>query len=135
VGTIQLAQNLRADVQTLWAYHNMGHRPRRCEVGIHQSPDLTANDLAGDVTDVAEIGHTSEKQMSTQATNCGKSASQSLCASCTCPRSGSRRMHTDSGSVQLPPPARSGSTRLSGKPLVIEALVPLVMERRKPVSQ
>lgn len=51
------------------------------------------------------------------------------------PRAGSRRKHTDSQSVLPPPPARSSSTRLSGKPLVIEARVPLVMERRKPVNQ
>ncbi|MBB5159659.1 YdcF family protein [Saccharopolyspora phatthalungensis] len=32
--TSELAQDLRADVETLWAYHDMGHRPRRCDVGI-----------------------------------------------------------------------------------------------------
>jgi uncharacterized SAM-binding protein YcdF (DUF218 family) len=25
---------LRADVETLWAYHDMGHQPRHCDVGI-----------------------------------------------------------------------------------------------------
>jgi hypothetical protein len=33
------------------------------------------------------------------------------------------------------PAGTSGSPRLSEKPLVIEARVPLVMERRKPVNQ
>lgn len=34
MGTVQLAQSLRVDVETLWAYHDMGHPPRRCDVGI-----------------------------------------------------------------------------------------------------
>jgi integrase-like protein len=52
-----------------------------------------------------------------------------------CPRSGSCRKHTDSRFAQPRQVAGSGSTRLSGKPLVIEARVPLVMERRRPVRQ
>lgn len=34
MATTALPANLRADVETLWAYHNMGHQPRRCDVGI-----------------------------------------------------------------------------------------------------
>lgn len=30
----ELPAHLRADIETLWAYHDMGHRPRRCDVGI-----------------------------------------------------------------------------------------------------
>jgi hypothetical protein len=52
-----------------------------------------------------------------------------------CPRGGSRRMHTDCGSVQHARTGRLGSTQLVGKPLIIEAQVPLVMERRKRVGQ
>lgn len=43
-------------------------------------------------------------------------------------------MHTDSRSAQPDGAARSSSTRLGEKPLVIEPRVSLVMERRKPVS-
>ncbi|MBE1579535.1 DUF218 domain-containing protein [Amycolatopsis marina] len=32
--TNQLPPDLQADVETLWAYHDMGHQPRRCDVGI-----------------------------------------------------------------------------------------------------
>lgn len=53
----------------------------------------------------------------------------------TCPRSGTCGMHTDARSARSHWAARSGSTRLSGRPLVIAARVPLVMERRKPVSR
>lgn len=52
-----------------------------------------------------------------------------------CPRGGSHRMHTDSESVQRDRTAELGRARLIGKPLVIEARVPLVMERRKRVGQ
>ncbi|MDA3644327.1 YdcF family protein [Saccharopolyspora indica] len=34
MGTTELAQDLRADVQQLWDYHDMGHAPRRCDIGI-----------------------------------------------------------------------------------------------------
>jgi uncharacterized SAM-binding protein YcdF (DUF218 family) len=30
----ELPPDLRADVETLWAYHDMGHQPRPCDVGI-----------------------------------------------------------------------------------------------------
>lgn len=52
-----------------------------------------------------------------------------------CPWGGSRRMHTGSESVQRDRTAELGRARLVGKPLVIEARVPLVMERRKRVGQ
>ncbi|MCT2583883.1 YdcF family protein [Actinophytocola gossypii] len=29
-----LPPDLRADVETLWGYHDLGHQPRRCDVGI-----------------------------------------------------------------------------------------------------
>lgn len=31
---IELADDLRADVETLWAYHDLRQQPRRCDVGI-----------------------------------------------------------------------------------------------------
>ncbi|MGQ0841537.1 YdcF family protein [Actinokineospora sp.] len=34
MATTELHAILRADVETLWAYHDMGHQPRRCDVGI-----------------------------------------------------------------------------------------------------
>lgn len=34
MATTELPAHLRADVETLWAYHDMGHQPRRCDVGI-----------------------------------------------------------------------------------------------------
>ncbi|SDI16508.1 hypothetical protein SAMN05192558_101345 [Actinokineospora alba] len=34
MATTELPANLRADVETLWAYHDMGHQPHRCDVGI-----------------------------------------------------------------------------------------------------
>lgn len=34
MGSIELPESLRADVETLWAYHDMGHQLRRCDVGI-----------------------------------------------------------------------------------------------------
>ncbi|MBC6445882.1 YdcF family protein [Actinokineospora xionganensis] len=34
MATTELPANLRADVETLWAYHDMGHQPRHCDVGI-----------------------------------------------------------------------------------------------------
>jgi hypothetical protein len=52
-----------------------------------------------------------------------------------CPRGGSRRMHTDSESVQPARAARLSGSYLTEKPLVIEVRVPLVMERRKRVEQ
>ncbi len=30
----ELLPELHADVETLWAYHDMGHQPRHCDVGI-----------------------------------------------------------------------------------------------------
>lgn len=50
--TTVLADELRADVQTLWAYHDMGHQPRRCDVGI----GLGSHDL-GVATYTAELYH------------------------------------------------------------------------------
>lgn len=50
--TTVLADHLRADVQTLWEYHDMGHRPRRCDVGI----GLGSHDL-GVATYTAELYH------------------------------------------------------------------------------
>jgi hypothetical protein len=44
-------------------------------------------------------------------------------------------MHTDSNSVQLARAVRLGGSYLTEKPLIIEARVPLVMERRKRVGQ
>lgn len=44
-------------------------------------------------------------------------------------------MHTGSESVQRNRTAGLGSAHLMGKPLVIEARVPLVMERRKRIGQ
>jgi uncharacterized SAM-binding protein YcdF (DUF218 family) len=32
--TAAIPAYLRTDVETLWRYHNMGHEPRRCDVGI-----------------------------------------------------------------------------------------------------
>jgi hypothetical protein len=32
--TAVLPQEIKTDVGVLWAYHNMGHEPRRCDVGI-----------------------------------------------------------------------------------------------------
>jgi hypothetical protein len=52
-----------------------------------------------------------------------------------CPWGGSRRMHTDSESVQHARTTGPGRLQVAGKPLVIEARVPLVMERRKRVGQ
>lgn len=34
MATTMLPLDLRADVETLWAYHDMGHQLRRCDVGI-----------------------------------------------------------------------------------------------------
>ncbi|SDC60801.1 YdcF family protein [Actinokineospora iranica] len=34
MATTELPPNLRGDVVTLWAYHDMGHQLRRCDVGI-----------------------------------------------------------------------------------------------------
>ena len=51
-----------------------------------------------------------------------------------CPRGGSIRMHTDSRSTQRNGVARAGNTLVGEKPLVIMVRVPLVMERRKPLS-
>ena len=34
MATTELPANLRADVESLWVYHDMGHQPRRCDVGI-----------------------------------------------------------------------------------------------------
>jgi hypothetical protein len=33
MATTELPPHLRADVETLWAYHDMGHEPRPCDVG------------------------------------------------------------------------------------------------------
>jgi uncharacterized SAM-binding protein YcdF (DUF218 family) len=50
--TTDLAQDLRADVETLWAYHNMRHELRRCDVGI----GLGSHDL-GVAIHAAELYH------------------------------------------------------------------------------
>jgi uncharacterized SAM-binding protein YcdF (DUF218 family) len=50
MATTALPQDLRADVETLWAYHDMGHQPRRCDVGI----GLGSHDL-GVATHTAEL--------------------------------------------------------------------------------
>lgn len=51
------------------------------------------------------------------------------------PRGGSRRMHTVCESVQHARTTGSDRLNLLGKPLVIEARVPLVMERRRRVAR
>lgn len=50
--TAELPPQLRADVETLWAYHNMGHHPRPCDVGI----GLGSHDL-GVAIHTAELYH------------------------------------------------------------------------------
>jgi DUF218 domain len=50
--TTDLAQDVRADVETLWAYHNMRHELRRCDVGI----GLGSHDL-GVAIHAAELYH------------------------------------------------------------------------------
>lgn len=52
MATTMLPPDLRADVETLWAYHDMGHEPRRCDVGI----GLGSHDL-GVATYTAELYH------------------------------------------------------------------------------
>ncbi|WP_434445773.1 YdcF family protein [Lentzea sp. E54] len=52
MATTMLPRDLRADVETLWAYHDMGHEPRRCDVGI----GLGSHDL-GVATYTAELYH------------------------------------------------------------------------------
>ncbi|NKE58997.1 YdcF family protein [Lentzea sp. PSKA42] len=52
MATTALPQDLRADVETLWSYHDMGHEPRRCDVGI----GLGSHDL-GVATHTAELYH------------------------------------------------------------------------------
>jgi uncharacterized SAM-binding protein YcdF (DUF218 family) len=52
MATTMLPQDLRADVETLWGYHDMGHEPRRCDVGI----GLGSHDL-GVATYTAELYH------------------------------------------------------------------------------
>ncbi|NGY59317.1 YdcF family protein [Lentzea sp. NEAU-D13] len=52
MATTMLPRGLRADVETLWAYHDMGHEPRRCDVGI----GLGSHDL-GVATYTAELYH------------------------------------------------------------------------------
>jgi uncharacterized SAM-binding protein YcdF (DUF218 family) len=52
MATIALPQDLRAGVETLWAYDDMGHEPRRCDVGI----GLGSHDL-GVATHTAEFYH------------------------------------------------------------------------------
>lgn len=47
---VRLSPDLRADVETLWAYHDMGHRPWHVEVGI----GLGSHDL-GVATHTAEL--------------------------------------------------------------------------------
>jgi uncharacterized SAM-binding protein YcdF (DUF218 family) len=47
-----LPPDIRADVETLWAYHDMGHQLRRCDVGI----GLGSHDL-GVATHTAELYH------------------------------------------------------------------------------
>lgn len=58
-------------------------------VQVHYASDeatLKVTLPADDVINVAEIGQTVEETMPAQAAECGKSAGQSLCATCTCPR-------------------------------------------------
>jgi uncharacterized SAM-binding protein YcdF (DUF218 family) len=50
--TAVLADDLRADVRTLWDYHDLAHVPRRCDVGI----GLGSHDL-GVATYTAELYH------------------------------------------------------------------------------
>ena len=50
--TTVLADDLRVDVQILWAYHDMAHELRRCDVGI----GLGSHDL-GVATYTAELFH------------------------------------------------------------------------------
>jgi uncharacterized SAM-binding protein YcdF (DUF218 family) len=46
----RLADDLRADVRTLWDYHDLGHEPRPCDVGIGLgSHDLGVADRAADL--------------------------------------------------------------------------------------
>jgi uncharacterized SAM-binding protein YcdF (DUF218 family) len=52
VATTLLPPDLRADVETLWAYHDLGHQPRPCDVGI----GLGSHDL-GVATHTAELYH------------------------------------------------------------------------------
>ena len=52
MATTALPQDLRADVETLWSYHDMGHEPRHCDVGI----GLGSHDL-GVATHTAELYH------------------------------------------------------------------------------
>lgn len=52
MATTMLPRDLRADVETLWEYHDMGHEPRRCDVGI----GLGSHDL-GVATYTAELYH------------------------------------------------------------------------------
>lgn len=50
MATTVLPQDVRAEVETLWAYHDMAHEPRRCDVGI----GLGSHDL-GVATHTAEL--------------------------------------------------------------------------------
>lgn len=34
MATTVLPHDVKSDVETLWAYHDMGHEPRRCDVGV-----------------------------------------------------------------------------------------------------
>lgn len=52
MATTMLPHELRADVETLWAYHDMGHELRRCDVGI----GLGSHDL-GVAIHTAELYH------------------------------------------------------------------------------
>ncbi|MGH3566664.1 MAG: YdcF family protein [Pseudonocardia sp.] len=52
MATTMLPYDLRADVETLWAYHDMGHELRRCDVGI----GLGSHDL-GVAIHTAELYH------------------------------------------------------------------------------
>lgn len=52
MATTELPSDLRADVEILWAYHDMGHQPRSCEIGI----GLGSHDL-GVAIHTAELYH------------------------------------------------------------------------------
>jgi hypothetical protein len=52
MATTVLPPDLRADVETLWTYHGMGHQLRRCDIGI----GLGSHDL-GVAIYTAELYH------------------------------------------------------------------------------
>jgi hypothetical protein len=89
-----LAINLhRAPDELLDRLFNLTQLTVQVHYAINEAT-LTVTLPADDMSDVVEIGHTVAKQMPTQVINCDKSAGQSLCASCTCPRRGSYSIYT-----------------------------------------